>query len=89
MATTRFDMRLDEEIKAKAEKASALLGMKSLTEYVVRLMDQDATQVIAEHESITVKEDVFDRFMAACEQVQNPNAALLNAAAFTKGQDIK
>lgn len=89
MATTRFDMRLEEEIKTKAEKASALLGMKSLTEYVVRLMDQDATQVIAEHESITVPDDVFDRFVAACEKVQKPNSALLKAAAFTKEQDIK
>ncbi len=32
MATARLDIRLDEEIKAKAEKASALLGLKSLTE---------------------------------------------------------
>jgi uncharacterized protein (DUF1778 family) len=55
MATTRFDMRLDEEVKAKAEKASALLGMKSLKEYVVQLMDENATQVIAEHESIVVE----------------------------------
>lgn len=54
MATTRLDIRLDEEIKAKAEKASALLGLKSLTEYMVRLMDEDATQVIEQHESITV-----------------------------------
>jgi uncharacterized protein (DUF1778 family) len=46
MATARLDIRLDEEIKAKAEKASALLGLKSLTEYVVRLMDEDATHVI-------------------------------------------
>ena len=89
MATTRFDMRLDDEIKAKAEKASALLGMKSLTEYVVHLMDQNATQVIAEHESITVTEDIFDRFIAACEREKNPNAALLDAAAYTKDQDIK
>jgi len=89
MATTRFDMRLDEEIKSKAEKASALLGMKSLTEYVVRLMDQDATQVIAEHESITVKDDVFDRFMSACEMVQQPNDALRDALAFSKEQGIK
>jgi len=89
MAITRFDMRLDEEIKSKAEKASALLGMKSLTEYVVRLMEQDATQVIAEHESIVVKDDVFDRFMSACEQVNKPNAALLEAAAFSKEQGIK
>jgi uncharacterized protein (DUF1778 family) len=89
MATARFDMRLDEEVKAKAEKAAALLGMKSLTEYVVRLMDDDATKVIAEHESITVQDDVFDRFMRACEQAQKPNAALLEAAAFTKEQGIK
>jgi len=89
MATTRFDMRLDEEIKSKAEKASALLGMKSLTEYVVRLMDQDATQVIAEHESITVKDDVFDRFMSACEKVRQPNAELRDALAFSKEQGFK
>ncbi len=89
MATTRFDMRLDEEIKTKAEKASALLGMKSLTEYVAQLMENDATQVIAEHESITVAENVFDRFLVACEKVGQPNDALLEAAAFTKDQGIK
>lgn len=88
MATTRFDMRLDKEIKSKAEKASALLGMNSLTEYVVRLMDEDATKVIAEHASITVKDDIFDRFMSACEMVQQPNDAL-RAAAFTEEQGIK
>ncbi len=89
MATARLDMRLDEEIKAKAEKASALLGMKSLTEYVVRLMDSDATQVIAEHESITVDDNVFDRFMSACEKAQQPNDALREATTFTKDQGIK
>ncbi len=89
MAITRFDMRLDEEIKSKAEKASALLGMKSLTEYVVRLMEHDAAQVIAEHESIIVKDDVFERFMTACDQVQKPNTALLEAATFSKKQGIK
>jgi len=55
MATARLDIRLDKEIKAKAEKASALLGLKSFTEYVVRLMDEDASHVIAEHEIITVE----------------------------------
>ncbi len=89
MATTRFDMRLDEEIKAKAEKASALLGMKSLTEYVVKLLERDATHVIEAHEGTTVKDDIFDRFMAACEKAQDPNTALTQAAAFTKGQGIK
>jgi uncharacterized protein (DUF1778 family) len=89
MPTARLDMRLNKEIKAKAAKASALLGLKSLTDYIVRLIDNNATQVIAQHESITVENDIFDRFMSACEEVRNPNKALLNAAAYTKKQGIK
>ena len=89
MASTRLDIRLDEKIKAKAEKAAALLGLKSLTEYVVRLMDADATKVIAEHESITVEADIFDRFTAACENAQELNEALREAASFTKEQGFK
>ena len=49
MATARLDIRLDEEIKAKAEKSSTLLGLKNLTEYVVRLMDEDTTHVIVQY----------------------------------------
>lgn len=89
MASTRLDIRLDEDIKAKAEKAAALLGLKSLTEYVVRLMDQDATQVIARHEQMIVADDVFDRFMQACEQSKGPNQALKDAVAFTRKQGIQ
>jgi uncharacterized protein (DUF1778 family) len=89
MATARLDIRLNEEIKAKAEKASALLGLKSLTEYIVRLMDEDATQVISQYENITVENNVFDQFMSACEQAQAPNRALLNAASLTKNSGIK
>jgi uncharacterized protein (DUF1778 family) len=89
MAATRLDMRLDQEIKAKAEKASALLGLKSLTEYIVRLIDEDATRVIAQHESIIVENDIFDAFMNACEKTQKPNKALLDATSFTKGQGIQ
>lgn len=84
MAIARLDIRLDEEIKAKAEKASALLGLKSLTEYVVKLMDEDSAQVISQHESVAVEDNVFDRFIAACEQAKAPNKALLDATALTK-----
>ncbi len=89
MTTTRFDMRLDAEVKAKAEKASALLGMKSLKEYVVQLMDENATRVIAEHESITFENDIFDRFIIAYEEAAKPNRALIDAANFTREQAIK
>jgi uncharacterized protein (DUF1778 family) len=89
MPTARFDMRLDEEVKAKAEKASALLGMKSLKDYVVHLIDENATQVIAAHESMVVEKDIFDRFMMACEETARPNQALVDAVNFTREQAIK
>jgi len=89
MVTTRLDMRLDQEIKAKAEKASALLGLKSLTEYIVKLIDDNATQVIAQHENIIIENDLFDLFISACEKIQKPNKALLNAVSFAKEQGIK
>ena len=89
MATARMDFRLDEKIKARVERASALLGMKSTTEYVVSLIDENATKIIAKHESMTVKNDIFDRFMSACAEARKPNKALRDAAAFTKNQGIK
>jgi len=89
MATARIDMRLDEKIKEKAEKASALLGLRSLTEYIVRLVDENASKVIAENSGITVENDVFDRFMIACSEAEAPNAALIEAKTFTEAQNIK
>lgn len=89
MGTARLDIRLDEEIKAKAEKAAMLLGLKSLTEYVVRLMDEDATQVIQQYEVLAVKDSIFDQFVAACQQVKAPNEALLEAVKFTKENNFR
>ena len=89
MATARLDLRLSEEIKAKAEKASALLGLKSLTEYVVQLMNEDATRVIAEHEVLEVEGDSFDRFMSACGKASKPNNKLRAALAHAKEQGFE
>ena len=88
MATSRIDMRIDEVLKSTAEKAAALKGMKSLTEYVVRLIEQDAKQVIKEHESMTVSETVFDRFIAACDLAESPNQKLQDAVTFTKKKSV-
>lgn len=89
MASTRIDMRIDADIKAAAEKAAALEGMKSLTEYVVRLIEKDAKRVINEHESITLDDDVFDRFMEACEATDKPNRKLREALEHTKQKGIQ
>ena len=89
MATARLDMRLSPEIKAKAEKASALLGLRSLTEYIVKLIDDNSTKIIQQYESMTIENDVFDNFIQACEKIEKPNINLVNAAAYTKKQGIK
>lgn len=88
MATARLEVKLDENIKAKVLKASALLGA-NITSYVVSLMEDDADKVIARHESMTIKDDLFDRFINACEEARKPNKALLDATTFTNNQGIK
>ncbi|NLY14515.1 MAG: DUF1778 domain-containing protein [Gammaproteobacteria bacterium] len=52
-------------------------------------MDEDSSQVIAQHENMTVAGNIFNQFMAACDQAQVPNTALLGAAAFTKTSNFK
>ena len=53
------------------------------------MIEKDADEVIREHESITLKDDVFDRFMAACEQADAPNEKLREAMEFAKEQGIQ
>jgi len=89
MATSRIDMRIDESVKAAAEKAAALEGMKSLTEYVVRLIEKDSQRIIKEHESITVENDVFDRFILACKASKAPNKKLQEAKKFAQEKGIQ
>ena len=89
MTTSRIDMRVDETIKAAAGKAAALEGVKSLTEYVVRLIEKDSQRVIKEHESITLKDDVFDRFIRACDAAQAPDQKLRAARKLARQKNIR
>lgn len=43
--------------------------------HIVTLMDANASSVIAEHESMVVEYDLFDRFVAACDDAKAPNQA--------------
>ena len=89
MATTRIDMRIDETVKAAAEKAAALEGMKSLTDYIVQLIEKDAQRVIKAHGMLVLKDDVFDRFIQACDAANAPNKKLREAKAFAKRKGIR
>lgn len=54
----------------------------------VSLMD-DATQVNVPDETITLKNDEFDKFIAACEKPKAPSRALRDAVAFTEVNGFK
>jgi uncharacterized protein (DUF1778 family) len=82
-------MCIVDEIKVLAEKAALLSGTKSLTEYIVRLIEKDVLRVIHEHESIVVKDDVFDRFMSACKAADVPDQKLREARDYVKGRCIR
>jgi uncharacterized protein (DUF1778 family) len=88
MATARIDMRIEDALKQKASKASALLGYASLTEYISKLIDKDASAVIDKYSSFTIEDDCFDRFIAACEKAEKPNEALVKAAEHAKALGI-
>lgn len=88
MVITRLDISLEQSIKTKAEKAAALLGFDNLSKYVVSLIDEDASNVIAEHEAMVVESDVFDLFTKACDKANRPNSALLAAEKFTTTSQI-
>lgn len=82
-ATNRIDLRIDANQKDILKKAAALRGV-TLTQYLVSTAVTSAEKVIEEHASMTLQDDVFDRFAAACESATPPNQALKDALVFAK-----
>lgn len=86
MTTARLDFRLDDSIKSKIEKASALLGSKNLTDYIVKILDEKSTEIIKNHSNIKVENDIFDFFVESCENAKKPNKDLKEAFKFSKNK---
>jgi len=80
-ATARLDMRLQPSLKQDAERAAALVGARSLTEFVVQAIREKTTTVLDEKEKIILSSRAFENFIATCEQVSEPSVALKKAAA--------
>ncbi len=64
-----------------AERASAALGCASLTEYMVRLIRDNAPQVLEQESSIQVTNTQFDNFLAICNDVELMPSDRIMAAA--------
>ena len=77
---TRFDTRLPIEQKELFERAATLSGYKSLSEFVLRTVQQRAKQIIKENELIVASERDSEIFFDSLVNAEAPNDALLNAA---------
>jgi uncharacterized protein (DUF1778 family) len=77
----RIEMRVDADIKQLAERASAALGCASLTEFITRLIRDNAPRILQQKASIQLTNAQFDNFIAICNDTERkPSTRILEAA---------
>jgi len=75
----RFDTRLSKEQKIFFERAAALGGFRSLTDFVVIAAQEKANKIISEREKIISSQKDSEIFFDAVLNPQSPNKELLEA----------
>lgn len=76
---SRFELRLSENDKKILEKASAISGYSTLTNFVLSIIKKQAAQIIDEHERILASEKDKEIFFNAILVNNTPNENLKNA----------
>ena len=79
-ANARFDTRLLESQKTLFEKAAKIKGYKSLSEFVVQVVQEASEEIIEKHNSILSSENDKKVFFDALTNPPQPNKALIKAA---------
>jgi len=75
----RFDARLPKEQKQFFEKAAYLGGYRNLTDFVVRVVQEKAKEIIKEKEQIIASERDSQIFFDAITNQQKPSETLKSA----------
>jgi uncharacterized protein (DUF1778 family) len=75
----RFDARLPKEQKQFFEKAASLGGYRNLTDFIVRVVQEKANEIIKEKEQIIASERDSLIFFNAITNPQKPSETLKNA----------
>jgi uncharacterized protein (DUF1778 family) len=75
----RFDARLPKEQKQFFEKAAALGGYRSLTDFVILSVQEKAKEIIQEKEQIIASERDGQIFFDAITNPKKPSKTLKNA----------
>ena len=75
----RFDARLSKEQKKFFERAAALGGFRSLTDFVILTVQEKAKEIIQENEQILASEKDSRIFFDAITNPKKPSKSLKNA----------
>lgn len=86
----RFDTRLSLQQKNLLERAAAIQGYKSLSEFVIRVTHEKAQEIVDRHESILASESDREVFFQTLTDPPAPYDALKKAAkAFMEEREAK
>jgi uncharacterized protein (DUF1778 family) len=77
---TRFDTRLTKEQKQFFERAAAIGGFRSLTDFVILTVQEKAREIIRDEESIVASQKDSEIFFDAIVNAGKPNEELILAA---------
>jgi len=77
--TERVEARFMPEIKLLAERAALVSGV-TLTDYLVRLVREDAPKTLKSYSEIQLTNQQFDNFIAICEAEHEPSQKITGAA---------
>ncbi|MFT4927856.1 MAG: hypothetical protein ACI8WB_003970 [Phenylobacterium sp.] len=77
--TERIEARFLPEIKQLAERAALVSGI-TLTDYLARLVREDAPKTLKSYTEIQLTNQQFDDFIAICDTEQTPSKEILDAA---------
>lgn len=77
--TERIEARFLPDVKLLAERAAVATGV-SLTDYLAKLVREDAPKALKEHTEIQLTNQQFDHFIEICEAECEPSQVIRNAA---------
>ena len=79
-ANARFDARLSSQQKNLFEEAAKIKGYKSLSEFVIQVVQEAALEIVERHHAIVESEDDKRIFFEALINPPLPNKTLSRAA---------
>ncbi|WP_022951738.1 DUF1778 domain-containing protein [Leucothrix mucor] len=82
-ATARLDMRIDPQLREEVERAAALTGARSLSDFITQALREKTRQVLETHEKLVLSNEAFDDFFEACMKDSKPSDELREAARVT------